>query len=93
MTKKHNKHIIKVSNDTLEVLRLSDNIYSRIETELEVKSYLQNLKYALNHGAKIELQSKRLVDDLRDKSRNPRNVWRSYNICYVISFCREAISA
>ena len=46
---------------------MSDNIYSRIETELEVKSYLQNLKYALNHGAKIELQSKRLVDDIRDK--------------------------
>ena len=67
MTKKHNKYIIKVSNDTLEVLRLSDNIYSRIETELEVKSYLQNLKYALNHGAKIEIQSKRLVDDIRDK--------------------------
>ena len=46
---------------------MSDNIYSRIETELEVKSYLQNLKYALNHGAKIEIQSKRLVDDMRDK--------------------------
>lgn len=58
---------MKVSNDTLEVLRLSDNIYSRIETELEVKSYLQNLKYALNRGAKIELQAKRLVDDMRDK--------------------------
>lgn len=46
---------------------MSDNIYSRIETELEVKSYLQNLKYALNRGAKIELQAKRLVDDMRDK--------------------------
>lgn len=46
---------------------MSDNIYSRIETELEVKSYLQNLKYALNRGAKIDLQAKRLVDDMRDK--------------------------
>ena len=45
---------------------MSNNIYSRIETELEVKSYLQNLKYALNHGAKIEFQAKRLVDDMRD---------------------------
>lgn len=46
---------------------MSDNIYSRIETELEVKSYLQNLKYALNHGAKIDFQVKRLIDDIRDK--------------------------
>lgn len=46
---------------------MSDNIYSRIETELEVKSYLQNLKYALNHGAKIDFQVKRHIDDIRDK--------------------------
>ena len=40
---------------------------TRIESELEVKSYIQNLKYALNNGAKIEFQIKRLVDDGRDE--------------------------
>lgn len=39
---------------------------TRIESELEVKSYLQNLKYALNHGAEISFQAKRLVDENRD---------------------------
>jgi c-di-GMP-related signal transduction protein len=39
---------------------------SRIETELEVKTYLQNLNYALDNGAKIEFQAKRIVDDKRD---------------------------
>lgn len=45
---------------------MSNNIYSRIETELEVKSYLQNLRYALSHGAKIDIQFKRRVDEERD---------------------------
>lgn len=40
---------------------------SRIESELEVKSYLQNLKYALNNGAKINFQAKRLVDENREE--------------------------
>ena len=40
---------------------------SRIESELEVKSYIQNLKYALNHGAKIDFQAKRVVDEERDE--------------------------
>lgn len=39
----------------------------RIESELEVRSYIQNLKFALNHGAKINFQAKRLVDDGRDE--------------------------
>lgn len=39
---------------------------SRIETELEVKSYIQDLKYALDHGAKISFQVKRMVDQERD---------------------------
>ncbi len=37
----------------------------RIESELEVKAYIQNLQFALNHGAKIEFQIKRRVDDIR----------------------------
>lgn len=39
---------------------------SRIESELEVKAYIQNLKYALQNGAKIDFQVHRLVDDQRD---------------------------
>lgn len=40
---------------------------SRIESELEVKAYLQNLKYALNNGAKISFQARRLVDEKREE--------------------------
>ena len=42
-----------------------DNV--RIESELEVKAYLQSLKYALNNGAEIKLQIKRYVDTKRDE--------------------------
>ena len=40
--------------------------YSRIESKPEVQAYLQNLKYALNHGAQITLLTKRKVDENRD---------------------------
>lgn len=40
---------------------------ARIESELEVKAYIQNLKFALNNGAKINFQIKRLVDDKREE--------------------------
>jgi hypothetical protein len=39
---------------------------TRIESELEVRAYLQNLKYALKHGATITFQEDRLVDKNRD---------------------------
>ena len=39
----------------------------RIESELEVKAYIQNLKFALNNGARIDVQSKRIVDEKRDE--------------------------
>ena len=39
---------------------------TRIESELEVRTYLQNLKYALEHGATITFQEDRLVDKNRD---------------------------
>lgn len=42
------------------------NQTSRIESELEVKSFLQNLKYALDHGAQISFQRLRKIDDQRD---------------------------
>ncbi|ETP73062.1 hypothetical protein UYO_0945 [Lachnospiraceae bacterium JC7] len=40
---------------------------SRIESELEIKAYLQNLNYALKRDAKIEFQVRRVVDDKRDE--------------------------
>ena len=40
---------------------------ARIESELEVKAYIQNLKYALNNGAKIEFQATRFVDNNREE--------------------------
>ena len=46
---------------------MAQELHARIESELEVKSYIQNLKYALNNGAKIEFQIKRFVDDGRDE--------------------------
>lgn len=39
---------------------------TRIESELEVQSYLQNLKYSLSHGAIISFQAERRVDKNRD---------------------------
>ncbi len=46
---------------------MTEETRTRIESELEVKTYLQNLKFALNHGAKIQFQAKRLVDEKRDE--------------------------
>lgn len=40
---------------------------SRIETELEIKAYIQNLKYAISNGAQINFQAKRRVDENRDE--------------------------
>lgn len=45
---------------------MADEINSQIESELEVKSYIQNLKFALNNGVKIEFQESRFVDKKRD---------------------------
>lgn len=44
-----------------------DDTMSRIETELEVKTYIHKLQYAINNGAKIEFQVHRYVDDIRDE--------------------------
>lgn len=38
----------------------------RIESEIEVKAYLQNLQYALQHGATIQFQIDRAIDNHRD---------------------------
>ena len=46
---------------------MKEDLKSRIETELEVKAYIQDLKYALNNGAQIKFQLKRRVDEERDE--------------------------
>ena len=40
---------------------------ARIESELEVKAYIQDLKFSLNNGAQIDFQAKRVVDEKRDE--------------------------
>ncbi|MBS6265301.1 MAG: hypothetical protein KH611_05860 [Clostridium sp.] len=47
--------------------KLAEETKSRIESEIEVKAYIQDLKFALNNGAKIDFQAKRLVDEKRDE--------------------------
>lgn len=44
-----------------------DNTKSRIESKLEVNTYLQKLKYALDHDAQITFQARWLVDKQRDE--------------------------
>ena len=44
-----------------------DDPVARIESKLEVCSYLQNLRYALEHGAQVEFKIDRKVDEGRDK--------------------------
>ena len=51
----------------MEGLKLPNDTKARIESELEVKSYLQNLKFALNNGAKINFQARRRVDENREE--------------------------
>lgn len=43
------------------------NENKRIETEQEVKTYLAQLKYAINSGAKISFQAHRKIDEDRDE--------------------------
>lgn len=43
------------------------NNNTRIETESEVRAYIQNLKYALTNGARINFQAHRRVDENRSK--------------------------
>lgn len=44
-----------------------NNTKTRIESELEIRTYIQNLKFAINNGAKINFQAKRYVDDKREE--------------------------
>ena len=46
---------------------MADETKTRIESELEVKAYIQDLKFSLNNGAQINFQAKRFVDEKRDE--------------------------
>ena len=46
---------------------LAEETKARIENELEVKAYIQDLKFSLNNGAQIDFQAKRVVDEKRDE--------------------------
>ena len=46
---------------------LVEETKARIESELEVKAYIQDLKFSLNNGAQINFQAKRFVDEKRDE--------------------------
>lgn len=64
--------IITVSNDThREGVALNKDTTARIEFWSDVKAYIQNLRYALQSGAKIRFQAQRMVDDAKEeKYRN-----------------------
>ena len=51
---------------------MSEETKARIESELEVKSYIQDLRFALNNGAQIDFQAKRLIDEKRDEKYTNR---------------------
>ncbi|MBR6004364.1 MAG: hypothetical protein IK068_06560 [Lachnospiraceae bacterium] len=44
---------------------MAEQEIARIETEAEVNAYIQNLKYALNNGAKVQFVAHRKVDSGR----------------------------
>ena len=46
---------------------MDEETKARIESELEVKAYIQDLKFSLNNGAQIDFQVKRVVDEKRDE--------------------------
>lgn len=46
---------------------MAEEAKARIESELEVKAYIQDLKYALNNGAQIDFQARRRVDEDREE--------------------------
>ena len=46
---------------------MAEETKARIDSELEVKAYIQDLKFSLNNGAQIDFQVKRVVDEKRDE--------------------------
>lgn len=59
---------------------MENGIKARIESEIDVKAYIQNLQFPLNNGAKIEFQGKRFVKDTRFPKRSEmREFGKVYN--------------
>lgn len=46
---------------------MAEEAKTRIESEIDVKVYIQKLKFALHNGAKIDFQVKRFVDEKRNE--------------------------
>lgn len=46
---------------------MEEGLRTRVESELDVKAYIQDLHYALDNGAQINFQAKRRVDEGRDE--------------------------
>lgn len=46
---------------------MAEEAKTRIESEIDVKAYIQNFKFALLNGAKIDFQVKRFVDEKRNE--------------------------
>ena len=58
---------------------MAEETKARIESELEVKAYIQDLKFSLNNGAQIDFQVKRVVDEKRyEKYTNQYTVNRLF---------------
>lgn len=51
---------------------MENEVRSRIENELKVKTYIQKLKFALNNGARIYFQENRFVDKKREEKYTNR---------------------
>lgn len=49
------------------MVTIEEKLHERIESRLEVIAYLQNLRYALENGAKIQYQDTRFVDRMREE--------------------------
>ena len=60
----------------MDLDRGEGNGHARVESRLEVSSFLSDLRYRLNQGAKIHFQEQRMVD-------NDRNI--RYTNAYTIS--------
>jgi len=55
-----------VSNDTIRKGQILTEENKRIESEKEVQTYIQNLRYALKNGTIFQFQGQRLVDEKRN---------------------------
>ena len=83
LTWKRIEYNIKVSIDTITKGggNLAEVTKARIESELEVKSYIQDLKFALNNGATLSAEDyMQTVKDLRFPKRSEmREFGKVYN--------------